>query len=111
MTKICLKRDLLFGYSKITVSGHSGYAEEGNDIICAYISSATDLIMCILIDKLGADVITDIDSGKPFVGFTIRDTDNNSSNADVISLCLDGFAEQMKELSKQYPKFVSITIA
>ena len=36
-----------------TVSGHSGYAEAGADIVCAAITSAVRLIECAVNDVLG----------------------------------------------------------
>ena len=44
------KGDRLTGF---TVSGHSGYAEEGADIVCAAISSAVRLTECAVNDVLG----------------------------------------------------------
>ena len=111
MTKIYLEKDEVFGYGKISVSGHSGYADEGSDIICAYVSSSCELIMSILMDELCADVETDINPEKAFVGLVIPATHNNTEKAQVISCCVKGFARQMKEFSKQFPQFVSITIA
>ncbi len=111
MTKIYLEKDEVFGYKKVSISGHSGYADEGSDIVCAYISSAVELVMFILIDEFSADVETNINPEKAFVGLAVSPTEKNKEKASVISCCLGGFANQMKEFSKQFPKFVSITIA
>ena len=111
MTKIYLKKDSVFGYTEISVSGHSGYSDEGSDIICAYISSACELIMSILIDELALEIETNINPENAFVGITIPHSQQNLTKSDVIFACVSGFANQMKEFSKQFPKFVSITIA
>ncbi len=111
MTKICLEKDSLFGYGRLSVKGHSGYAEEGSDIICAYISSSCDLIMSILIDELGIESETNIDPEIPLIELTIPHTQRNDEMCKTIAICLSGFASQMKEFSKQFPKFVSITFA
>ena len=34
-------------------SGHSGYAEEGSDIVCAAVSTAVKLAECTINDVLG----------------------------------------------------------
>lgn len=38
-----------------TVKGHSGYAEEGSDIVCAAITSAVRLCECTVNDVLGLE--------------------------------------------------------
>ena len=111
MTKIYLKKDSVFGYNEISVSGHSGYADEGSDIICAYISSACELILSILADEVSADIEMDINPGKAFIGICIPRSEDTLHKSEVISVCLGGFRRQMEEFSKQFPKFVSITIA
>ncbi len=111
MTKIILKKDSVFGYSEISVSGHSGYSDEGSDIVCAYISSACDLVMSILIDELGADVETDINPEKAFVSVKVLPTVKNTEVSESISAVMRGFSVQMMDFSKEFPKFVSITYA
>ncbi|MBR3994505.1 MAG: ribosomal-processing cysteine protease Prp [Clostridia bacterium] len=111
MTKIYLKKDSMFGYSELSVCGHSGYSDEGSDIICAYISSACELLLNILLDNLHIEAETDINPENAIVKLKISPTKFNIDNASFVSLCMDGFASQMKEFSNQFPKFVSITIA
>ena len=36
------------GYNGFSVSGHSGYGEEGGDIVCAAVSSAVSLALSLL---------------------------------------------------------------
>ena len=38
-----------------TVKGHSGYAEEGSDIVCAAVTSAVRLCECTVNDVLGLE--------------------------------------------------------
>lgn len=111
MTKIILKEDSVFGYSEISVSGHSGYSDEGSDIVCAYISSSSELVMSILIDALGADIETNINSEKALVAIKVLPTDKNISVSESISAVMRGFEFQMKDFSREFPKFVSITFA
>lgn len=37
------------------ISGHSGYADAGSDIVCAAVSSAVSLCECAVNDMFGAD--------------------------------------------------------
>lgn len=111
MTKIILKKDSVFGYSEISVSGHSGYSDESSDIVCAYISSSSELVMSILIDALGADIETDINPEKAFISIKVLPTDKNFSVSESISAVVRGFESQMRDFSKEFRKFVSITFA
>lgn len=111
MTKISLKKDSVFGFGGFTVCGHSGYADEGSDIVCAYISSACELILNIIVDELCSDVKTNIVSENAFIELEIMQTEKNMLNAKLISSVMRGFSRQMKEFSKQFPKFVSISFA
>ena len=110
MTRINLKKDMVFGYRELTVSGHSGYADKGSDIICSYISSATELLMSILIDEVGADIESDINPENATIVLRVLPTSENEANAVIISAVFGGFKRQMEEFSKQFHKFVSIKI-
>lgn len=111
MTKINLRSDELFFCSGISVSGHSGYADEGSDIVCAYISSACELLMSILIDSMQLDIETEIKAENAIITLSVLSTEKNISAKSTIDSVMNGFSLQMKELAKQYPKFVSITFA
>ena len=48
------------GFCGVTVTGHSGFAPEGEDIVCAAVSSAAILFANTLLQKCGeAEVISD----------------------------------------------------
>ena len=53
-----------------TVRGHSGYAPEGEDIVCAAVTSAVRLVECAVNDVLGLEASVkvrqkDAPSGRP----------------------------------------------
>ncbi len=111
MTKIILQKDSMFGFRSIITDGHSGYSDAGSDIVCAYISSSVELVMNILIDALGTDTETHIDPEKAFVYIKVLPTAKNAELSESICAVMNGFEIQMKDFSKQFPKFVSITYA
>jgi len=47
------------------VSGHSGYAEEGSDIVCAAVSSAVNFAECTINDVLGNHANTKVIEDEP----------------------------------------------
>lgn len=111
MTEIRLTRDESYGYGSIVISGHSGYAEEGSDIVCAYVSSAADLVMCILMDTLGAKVETKIDAKSALVRLAIPHCTENDKLSEAVKAVTYGFASQMDDFSRQFPNYVRITFA
>ncbi|MBQ2971703.1 MAG: ribosomal-processing cysteine protease Prp [Ruminococcus sp.] len=87
------------------IKGHSGYGEEGSDIVCSAVSSATYMI---------ANTITDIVCVKPEVlicedGFLKLKLDESSARK--CSDILDGFVLHIKALSKDYKKYMKVTIS
>ena len=111
MTEITLEKDPDFGYKRVCVSGHSGYAEEGSDVVCAYVSSAMELLMTILLDSLKAKAKTKTDPGKAQAEITLSDCEENRRIAKAICAVTSGFAKQMRSFSEQYPEYVSMTVA
>jgi uncharacterized protein YsxB (DUF464 family) len=84
-----------------TVSGHSGFAESGKDIVCAAISSAVIMTANTITEvlKLSADVAED--DGYVSVKFT----DSSYEQAQDL---LRGLELHLTQLSKIYPSNISI---
>ncbi|MDO4847038.1 MAG: ribosomal-processing cysteine protease Prp [Clostridiaceae bacterium] len=83
------------------ISGHSGYAEVGNDIVCAAVSSAA--YMC-------ANTLTEILGLKPELSETdgtmkLKLNAEESRKADAV---LKGLILHLEQLSLQYPDFIKI---
>lgn len=96
-----------FGYSSdgfadsFEISGHSGYAEVGNDIVCAAVSSAA--YMC-------ANTLTEILGLKPEISekdgsMKLKLNPEESKKADAV---LRGLILHLEQLSQQYPDFIEI---
>lgn len=45
----------------VEVSEHAGYAEAGEDIVCAAVSANLDLTSCLLEDVMGLSIRTEVD--------------------------------------------------
>lgn len=93
MIKIDLRKDL------INISGHSGYEEIGKDIVCASVSSIviTSINAIIRIDKDAIDYNEDN-------GVIIKIL----KHSEIVDKLLDNLIELLKELEKQYPKYIKI---
>ncbi len=88
-----------------TASGHSGYADEGEDIVCAAISSAT---------LMAANTITEILQLKPDItanddGFLSLDL--SKPDAETARVVLEGLRLHLVALSQEYKRFLKVKIS
>ncbi len=92
--------NLLSGFH---ISGHSGYAEQGSDIICAFVSSAAYMAANTITDIIGADAQTDVSDGdmKVMVG---------KSGAVRCRDILEGLKLHLLNTEEQYPNYLKVTI-
>ncbi len=83
------------------IKGHAGYAENGNDIVCASVSSAVQLVCNIITEsfKVNADIKVLIDKIQLILPFA----DENSQKV------LDGLYTHIKFLSEDYKGTIKIT--
>ena len=84
----------------IKISGHSGYAEAGSDIVCASISSiCVTTVNALVRYNENALLYTDND-GLLEMGIMLHD--------DVIDMLVENMIYLFENLSEQYPKNVKI---
>ena len=83
-----------------TVSGHSGYAEEGSDIICAAVSAMAGLVIHIAADiyKDGGKIYQD--EKDAVLGFYPEKAES--------SVLVGGLYDELAALSEEYPENVSV---
>lgn len=84
----------------VRISGHSGYAREGNDIVCASVSSAVYMVANTLTEVINADV--DIKVSDAFLELSLRTA---TSYTDML---IDGLYLHLNQLSEQYPQYIAI---
>ena len=87
------------------VSGHSGYAEEGSDIVCASVSSAVTMAECIINDVLGNHVNTKVNENEPRVTLTLPAV---CDDEDAVQAVLTGFMLTMCSLRDEYPDYIEV---
>lgn len=88
----------LTGFS---ISGHAGYADSGNDIVCAAVSSAVQLTANIITEGFHIDADVSADSNTIICKLKCED---NSSSA-----VLNMLKEHLIILSEDFPKTIKIT--
>lgn len=88
--------------NKIIISGHSGYADFGKDIVCSAVSS-------IMITTVNA---IDRINGKA-IKYTRNKNDDSSiieivEQDEIVSKLLDNMLDMFKSLEKDYPKNINV---
>ncbi len=83
------------------LSGHSGYAESGSDIVCAAVSSAAFMTANTVTEILGLSADISVDEGFLKMELTSQD----ALKAQEI---LRGFELHMNELSQQYQSNIKV---
>ena len=94
MIKISINKD------EITIKGHSNYKESGSDIVCASVSS-------ICITTVNALLSIDEDC----IVYTENDGYLNikiNKHDDIIDKLINNMLNLLKELEKQYNKYIEI---
>lgn len=106
MTRVCfcLERGEILGFS---AQGHSGYAESGQDIVCAAISALTQTCELGLREVAGIDVLVkrNDDAGRYEVRLPENVDDASMLKAQVIfSTLLTG----LRSIESSYPDFIRV---
>ncbi|MBQ8503137.1 MAG: ribosomal-processing cysteine protease Prp [Clostridia bacterium] len=89
------KGDILKGFE---ISGHSGYGEEGNDIICASVSSAAYMAVNTVTDVIGEYGEAEVDEG--YLRFTCE------SEKPEVQAILKGLAFHVNALADDYSEYI-----
>lgn len=82
------------------ISGHSGFALEGSDIVCAAISSAAIMAANTVTEIIGGKA--DITENEGYLRFSLIDTDIESVKV------LEGLRLHLMQISEQYPDNIKI---
>ena len=82
--------------------GHSGYADEGSDIVCAAVSSAAYMTVNTLTDIVKCQAKADVSDGN--MSFHVR---TKLSEAQQI---LEGFKLHIEALAADYPNNIKVTL-
>lgn len=83
------------------VHGHSGYAEEGEDIVCAAISSAVFMAMNTVTDVIGVDAEVYAEDGNAVMKILSKD-------AETCKIVLQGLKLHLLDLERQYGEFLKV---
>lgn len=89
----------------VDLLGHAGFADEGEDIVCAAISSAVMLTHALLFDVQKIPVDTRIEDDGAHICITLpRGVGQTRGQEALLALRL-----HLTELEQTYPEFISVT--
>ena len=92
------KGDSISGFE---ISGHTDYADAGQDIVCSAVSSAAYMTANTILEIQGIDAKAEEKDGYMKLSLP----EDRLSETDVI---LEGMYLHMKELAGQYPGFLKV---
>ncbi len=110
MTKAEFYESKTFGLCGFKIKDHSGYKNEGEDIVCAAISANTDLVMSLLEEAFGVELKISVNQKTAEVECIVPKNEDNLSKKSVIFGILDGYYRKLCELSQSYPENISCKI-
>ncbi len=102
MIKVCFTRSKEF-IKGFALKGHSGFSEEGTDILCAAVSSASYMTANTITEILGLNPEIEESEAK----LTVKLSNAEAPKAQDI---LKGFLLHIKELRGQYPQNITLNI-
>ncbi len=86
--------------------GHTGYAEEGSDIVCSGVSAVTQTAAMGIIEVLGISAGLDISDGNLYL---ILPDDITDADFEKASIILDTMAMGLRSIAATYGDYINIS--
>ena len=94
--------DRIIGFS---VSGHSGYAEAGKDIVCAAISAVVTMAEATINDVCGAKAKVRVKDEQARITLTLP---TSCDEEETVQAVLAGMMVTLLSLQEDYPDFIEV---
>ena len=88
-----------------TVSGHSGYAEAGQDIVCAAISTAVTMAEATINDVCGAKAKVRVKDEQARITLTLP---VSCDEEETVQAVLSGMMLTLISLREDYPDYIEV---
>ncbi len=89
------------------LQGHSGYAPEGEDIVCAAVTSAARLIECAVNDVLGLEAPVKVREKDAFLSLKLPGGLGQTAESTCQTL-LAALMVHLVQLAEEYPENISV---
>ena len=90
-----------------TAQGHSGYASEGEDIVCAAVTSVVRMTECAINDVLGLEASVKIRQSDASITLKLPsslDEDNESTCQTLLTAMM----VYLVQLTEEYPDYITV---
>ena len=87
-------------------SGHSGYGEEGSDIVCAAVSAAVQMAVITITEVLGVKAKTKVKEDEARI--TLKLPVNCEEDEDAVQSVLTGMMITLCNLREDYPDYIEV---
>ena len=88
-----------------SVSGHSGYSEEGSDIVCAAISAVVTMAEATINDVLGAKAKVRVKNEDARVSLTLP---ASCDEEDAVQAVLAGMMLTLLSIQEDHPDYIEV---
>ena len=106
MIKITITREDDDRIKSVTSVGHSGYAEEGSDIVCASVSVLLQNAQKTFEEILNIDTFYTVDTNKPSLSITLPNL--SGENLKMADLIMKSTVNGLYDLFDTFPKHINI---
>ena len=89
------------------VKGHSGYAPEGEDIVCAAVTSAVRLTECAINDVLGLEAGVRVKPDKALISLKLPNG-LGQQNESTCQTLLTALMLHLSQLQEEYPDHIIV---
>ena len=89
------------------VKGHSGYAQEGEDIVCAAVTSSVRLCECAINDVLGLEASVKVRQKDASISLKLP-ASLGQTNESTCQTLLTALMVYLTELHEEYPENISV---
>ena len=96
------ENDRITGFS---ISGHSGYAEAGQDIVCAAVSAAVAMAECTINDVCGARAKVRVKDESARITLTLPASCDEEESVQAV---LSGMMLTLISLREDYPDYIEV---
>ena len=90
-----------------TVRGHSGYAPEGEDIVCAAVTSAVRLVECAVNDVLGLEASVKVKEQDASISLKLP-SGLGQTNESTCQTLLVALMVHFVQLAEEYPDNITV---
>jgi len=90
----------------IEATGHSGYAKEGQDIVCSAVSTLMETLANSLTEIVKAEVDVKVDENIPHLSVTLKEADKEKCK--LAQVLMSSTLLGIKGVAQEFSKFIKI---